>query len=350
MKKVLVFIVMISILLTSCSMKDNKADYFGGEYFTYINDNGKRIPAKLNPATGNITSFCNDPLCDHGAECPFYNYFGGWADGDRIYYIADDFIGEVSIRYYEISTGHVSLLAVPEHEPEGGYIFTDKYIYYAYREFDSLNLLRRCRVDKKSGKQVFIERTWYDTGLRIWDGKNIYIAEPRGIVRYDEDLNNEKVLNENPCANLTDCGEYIYFTTNSGICRINKRSLQSELIYSCEKMILLTAINNDAEGEIFFLTEQDEPAVIGKYSDGSNVPDTFGNKLYHLNKDGSVSITEINIPEKSDGKHFISYIEGTAGSYVLLKCGYISSDFQFTSRFSLISVNVVTGECLLIDM
>ena len=81
-------------------------------------------------------------------------------------------------------------------------------------------------------------------------------------------------------------------------------------------MILLTAINNDAEGEIFFLTEQDEPAVIGKYFDGSNVPDTFGNKLYHLNKDGSVSITEINIPEKSDGKHFISYIEGTAGSYV----------------------------------
>ena len=32
MKKVLVFIVMISILLTSGSMKDNKADYFGGEY------------------------------------------------------------------------------------------------------------------------------------------------------------------------------------------------------------------------------------------------------------------------------------------------------------------------------
>ena len=30
MKKVLVFIVMISILLTSCSTKDNKADYFDG--------------------------------------------------------------------------------------------------------------------------------------------------------------------------------------------------------------------------------------------------------------------------------------------------------------------------------
>ena len=100
----------------------------------------------------------------------------------------------------------------------------------------------------------------------------------------------------------------------------------------------------------YFFLQNRMNRLIGKYSDGSNVPDTFGNKLYHLNKDGSVSITEINIPEKSDGKHFISYIEGTAGSYVLLKCGYISSDFQFTSRFSLISVNVVTGECLLIDM
>ena len=164
MKKIVLCILIIFILISIISCKDNTVTekyknsntnsdnnkeiimedvYFFRSFRTY-GDDGIGGPTKINPASKNNAFICSDPLCSHGVDCVFIDTGNYYISGNYLLFIKsyneyDELTKEAQttseLQIYEMINGSVRKLTKFTEQP----IFVGKYKNYFYYYLPTLN-------------------------------------------------------------------------------------------------------------------------------------------------------------------------------------------------------------------
>ncbi|MBQ8368583.1 MAG: hypothetical protein IJY35_01230 [Clostridia bacterium] len=173
---------------------------------------------RINPATGNITDVCPDPLCAHNsADCPFYGLDSmpvGFAD-NKIFYRrrwithADGETGRVD--YYsadvvfDTKTGKVTELKNLNGEGGGinSYLYTDTHRYWFDWTWDENStesgqyVMYRAAYDRLIPETV-AEVSYEDAGFVGYADGTLYFTDGRMLYSTDERYENRRDIAEAP--------------------------------------------------------------------------------------------------------------------------------------------------------
>jgi len=281
MKKVLFILFMALMLLTSC---ENNLTYLdtapvadtvapgeytytesddgvlpynplnGGEYLKYRDGSlyffstakssyGISILMRLNVKTGNITSVCADPLCQHdSSDCPFYGVNTFWIltpDGNIRYFrnyiesIKDAYgvtAGVViNVSFCTFDTRASQMTVNEEFDPNEGWsggneFYSGDYRFYQSSRYDEETdsyVSSNLRMDMTTNKKTVVTEN-PDTMLFII-GERLYLTDSAVIYSVDFDGGDRVDCVTGRFARrqiLTD-GEYVYYKADGELCRMS---------------------------------------------------------------------------------------------------------------------------------
>lgn len=204
----------------------NQFQYYDG--CLYFN---KGTLMRYNCETGNITTVCSDPLCDHKSyDCPFFMMNPFVVYKDRVFFrrvnVFDDYTEQMS---YNISTAALKVHEKIDSMNGGEYlkqILIDNYrYYYDYKQKDETSEPEAviCRMNLDTGKIETVsgdlqkdELDYYIPYTQIFlftVDSRVYFTDGKIIFSTDLDLKNrtDHITGKFPGDVYTD-GEYIYYS------------------------------------------------------------------------------------------------------------------------------------------
>lgn len=281
------------LLLIGCTADDDNIDLT--ETYHFYQDNG--ILMKLNVHTGESSTVCIDPVCEHGKDCAFTSVVSYTVHNDTVYFSRTHVSGvqyidnkpyiEETICAYSYKTGEVKVLCSISSGVDSalqGFIEVyDDYVYF-YRQTPDIDVYEFTlyRVPCKGGdaESMKISKAWWhgarqgDTlyytdsftkissiDLNTQDTTDVItISEPASILLF-RNTNNTKIFytlkkesktelwtldaktgeteriyeSENDIYNVIIKNETVHFVMNSKIYVLSSDNHSAELVYGDEK-------------------------------------------------------------------------------------------------------------------